>query len=534
MENNEKRIKLTFNKKVISISFLALALFMLLAVSYAYFTATVTGNESAKKTIVTTGKMSLVFNGENIIETKDNMVPGESVELKFSVLNNGNVATTYNIDMIDVENNFNPTSDLVYTVTSNNNGGSKSETVAPSQSETLIRNILIQPGENNKQEYVLKLEFKETHSNQNSNQNKTFKGKVQINKLTDDSIATTILRANPIQNSEDIDFSKGSPYCNDTNCTSTTENGTGLFAAHDDDGTSYYFRGAVTNNNVHFADKDWKIVRINGDGTIRIIEAEAPYRIDCDYISNPGCESDPNSIYFNNKAFYALNNFQYYMSGYTYNNKQNCTKDHPCISDYDGTSFTNDYGGTDGYLKESLEQLYKSNLKKYDDKIALATYCSDTSIVNKYNDEHQYTNYDYSPKQRILTDHKPILTCPDPTEYQSKETHNYGGVYKLKIGLLTADEMIMSGHASGYNNINKAGPKNYLYHDFVVDYPWWSMTPITDDEMSIRLDVFINYNGYISGSTAWDPWVLLPVINLNADVEFTGTGTADDPYTVSS
>ena len=41
--------------------------------------------------------------------------------------------------------------------------------------------------------------------------------------------------------------------------------------ASDAYGTSYYYRGNVTNNYVLFADKYWRIVRINGDGTVRVI-----------------------------------------------------------------------------------------------------------------------------------------------------------------------------------------------------------------------------------------------------------------------
>ena len=35
--------------------------------------------------------------------------------------------------------------------------------------------------------------------------------------------------------------------------------------------TSYYFRGAVTNNYVEFANKCWRIVRVGGDGSVKII-----------------------------------------------------------------------------------------------------------------------------------------------------------------------------------------------------------------------------------------------------------------------
>ena len=41
--------------------------------------------------------------------------------------------------------------------------------------------------------------------------------------------------------------------------------------ASDTYGTSYYYRGNVTNNYVLFANKYWRIVRINGDGTVRVI-----------------------------------------------------------------------------------------------------------------------------------------------------------------------------------------------------------------------------------------------------------------------
>ena len=51
--------------------------------------------------------------------------------------------------------------------------------------------------------------------------------------------------------------------------TATTDEG--IYSAQDDYGTSYYFRGATTNNYVKFAGFYWRIVRINGDGTIRLI-----------------------------------------------------------------------------------------------------------------------------------------------------------------------------------------------------------------------------------------------------------------------
>ena len=44
-----------------------------------------------------------------------------------------------------------------------------------------------------------------------------------------------------------------------------------LASTEDDYGTSYYFRGAVKNNYVQFANKCWRIVRVGGDGSVKLI-----------------------------------------------------------------------------------------------------------------------------------------------------------------------------------------------------------------------------------------------------------------------
>jgi hypothetical protein len=59
---------------------------------------------------------------------------------------------------------------------------------------------------------------------------------------------------------------KGTP--NFANVATTDE---GMYAAPDDYGTSYYFRGAVSNNWVKFAGIYWRIVRINGNNTVKLV-----------------------------------------------------------------------------------------------------------------------------------------------------------------------------------------------------------------------------------------------------------------------
>ena len=52
---------------------------------------------------------------------------------------------------------------------------------------------------------------------------------------------------------------------------STLRSEQGLYAVEDDYGTSYIYRGDVKNNNVYFGGFYWKIIRMNGDGSIRLI-----------------------------------------------------------------------------------------------------------------------------------------------------------------------------------------------------------------------------------------------------------------------
>ena len=526
--NNEKKIKLIFNKKVISISFLALALFMLLAVSYAYFTANVTGNEDAKKTTITTATMNLVFHGENILETKDNMIPGESVDLEFSVKNEGTATAVYNIDIIDVENTFEDKSDLVYSIVRKEDEVIVEEIIAPSSAGTLASNLTIAPQKTD--EFILTIKFKETNDNQNDNQNKKFVGKVQINSVAGDTLAAEILKNNPIQSSDNLDFIKGSPYCATLidGCNGMVENGDGLFAAPDDEGISYYFRGVVTNNNVTFANKKWKILRINGDGSIRLV-----------YNNTDG----PKDIVYNSESDQADD------VGYTRDNPHDCTNAEPCYSDFQDGTFKEYYidtdtstnkninGDTDSDIKTALETWYISNLKGDDDQIALETYCNDSSIINVTTNSYGTATY-YSPYQRILTDHKPILTCPDPTDYQSEKTHNYGGVYKLKIGLVTADELIMAGFSTQWDYQPNSNYLRYMVYIFGPTF----MTPASYSisSYSTEADVFASDCGVLSGGMSVSYSIsgyygdsYFPVINLKPDVTFTGSGTADDPYTIS-
>ena len=268
----------------------------------------------------------------------------------------------------------------------------------------------------------------------------------------------------------------------------------GLYKTNDDDKDSYYFRGKIDNNYVSFANNLWKIVRINNDGSIRIIRTTS---IITDVF---------------NKQITPVEN----RVGYTYNNESNCTKENPCISDYNNetSTFINNKTVTDSTIKTNLETWYINNLANYNDKIVLSDYCNDTSIAE--NDESGYTYY--GVYERIVNKHQPTLQCPDTSV-------NYGGNYKLKIGLLSADEMNYAGYlyssqsniATGYNFLDNS---NY----------WASMSPYRTHDNSA--EIFYGTSKLTNNFTNSQRGTY-PVINLKSDIKITdGDGSKSNPYVV--
>ncbi len=386
--------------------------------------------------------------------------------------------------------------------------------------------------------------------------------------LDPNSLGAKILAANEIRK-EEPDFSRG--YPNSSSDTALS----GLYKTEDDDGDSYYFRGKIENNYVqmgtykedtylyivgegqdnetvfgrytaaenycnelynedyNYSTADacisdikektaqtfgqpilWRIVRINGDGTIRLVT------------DNPIGETAFN-----------IASSGYQGVGYTYDNTTPCTKDKPCKSEYNGSSFINSNGGTDSTVKTYLENWYKTTLNEFDTKIAYGTYCNDTSYGSGTEDTTpSSSNLYYGPYKRLNTDKKPDLYCSNPTKQGGSENRLYGGIYQLKIGLLTADEMNFAGLAY-YSNSPYATRDNYLlkYLSNSAVYWWWSISPgysnMSDNNefeglSDGKVDAAPTYGTDYSGNVA------RPVINIAKNVTVTGQGTIGDPYVI--
>ena len=168
------------DKKIIILSTVGVLLLVsiVVATSYAYFVANVSGNKDTNNVVITNGVMSLEYKDGDEISLA-NAVPGNSVTKTFTVKNTGNVATNYTIYFSELSNKFVDKTDLVYTLTSSDGGKNVAQTQVPSKNDAMVSNYAIEAGKTHT--YTLTITFLNKDENQNDNMNVSFRTKIGIN-----------------------------------------------------------------------------------------------------------------------------------------------------------------------------------------------------------------------------------------------------------------------------------------------------------------------------------------------------------------
>ena len=168
------------DKKIIILSIVGVLLLVsiVIATSYAYFTANVSGNKDTNNVVVTNGVMALEYKDGDEINLA-NAVPGNYVTKTFTVKNTGNVATNYTIYFSELSNKFVDKTDLVYTLTSSDGGKNVVQTQVPSTNDAMVSNYAIDAGKTHT--YTLTITFLDKDENQNDNMNVSFTTKIGIN-----------------------------------------------------------------------------------------------------------------------------------------------------------------------------------------------------------------------------------------------------------------------------------------------------------------------------------------------------------------
>ena len=168
------------DKKIIILSIVGVLMLVsiVVATSYAYFTANVSGNKDTNNVVVTNGVMALEYKDGDEINLA-NAIPGSSVSKTFTVKNTGNVSTNYTIYFSELSNKFVDKTDLVYTLTSSDGGKNVAQTQVPDSNDAMVSNYAIEAGKTHT--YTLTITFLNKDENQDDNQGVSFSTKVSIN-----------------------------------------------------------------------------------------------------------------------------------------------------------------------------------------------------------------------------------------------------------------------------------------------------------------------------------------------------------------
>ena len=290
----------------------------------------------------------------------------------------------------------------------------------------------------------------------------------------------------------------------------------GIYGAQDDYGTSYYFRGAVTNNYVKFANKYWRIIRINGDGTIRLIYDGTS--------AHANGESSTDRQIGTSKFNYTHGDNAYV--GYMMGIDNECTSG-SCLGNTRTTSYNQAHSNTySSTIKKVVDNWYKTNIQDagYSDKVADVIYCNDRSM--KSGTGYGTTITEYGAYQRMVDGNNPVLTCTNQNDrFTVNDTTKGNGALTYPVGLITADEVSMSGGGFGSSNSNS---NYYLY---TGNY-YWTMSPYSFSGSS-AYEFNVGSNGYIGSSDVYNTYGVRPVISLKSSVELSGSGTINEPWVLS-
>ena len=488
--------------------------------TYAFFTAGVS-SETSTTVRADAGTMKITYSGGANINLAG-IYPKDDVWATKTITVTGNNTTDadmyYKLTLVVDSNTFKTDDPLQYELVSTNT--STNGEIIPNISKTDITGASIELGSghfakanNASHTYELKIYYPKKATSQNANQGATFSVHVEITSAkAPTTLAKAILANNEVK----------SPITTPGAAISTASEAL-LASTEDDYGTSYYFRGTVTNNYVEFANKCWRIVRVGGDGSVKLIL----------HNDNPTGAANPCDA-ANNSASAAFARY----SGATYKSKFNANyTDNAYVGFKYGTVGASDYASAHANTNNStiltnLETWYNNNLKAYESVIDDNVWCNDkTNVTDTTFDPWNWSNVNglgYAKNKTYYGATQRLVSTSGSAGGTGPSLKCNGELSKItsKVGLITADELAFAGYAKGLQNTT-----TYLQENATNSF-WWSLSPsYCNGSFADVWDVgggsgdfdytIVNYTGGVR-----------PLISLKSTTNATGNGTSEDPYVV--
>ena len=571
----------------VSITGIIIVTLMLLGLTYGYFITQISGNTNEKSVEVATGTSKVLYTDLSENNTSETITPGYKTIKTFTIKNIGDTSAKYSIYLVDVVNTFNRTQDLTYSLYKIKGEVSEEVTVNtdftgwenianntyPKSSAVIKANEVIE-NPNDLYTYVLLINYAYSNEDQNEDQGKTFAGSINIRGIDNDinpfgegTFAYNIMD-NALSITENESLTNGYAMYTDTLRTTPAEqksasNESLLLSTEDDYGTSYYYRGNVQDNYVNFAGMCWKIVRIVGDGSIKLL------------LQDKYAECDDNETTLTPDVYtgnWSLGNKNYGYEKITLNNGNttNINKYLEPVTNANNSMIKAYYDFQKTLAKKldnnisdestisEINSVLNSKLKAGDwclNDAAYSTWDIDintsTSLTESEKNRRYFSRisffYDsyirlfgYNTKMSI----SPTLRCTGTilNSYKNVTVNNTVITTEspMYIGAITADELVFSG--GSFKEQNNSWYISKFSYDVINAYYFWSLTPVgfympsnlsEYEEFNIRV-TSAGYIGDAFGSPDITWYAVRPMISLSSRIKILegGDGTLTNPYVV--
>ena len=185
--------------------------------------------------------------------------------------------------------------------------------------------------------------------------------------------------------------------------------------------------------------------------------------------------------------------------------------------------FKND---NDSAIKSVIDDWYETNIKDKEEKLEDAIWCNDrrlktgplTSKDNRINAHSSFAPNMRNAKIPI----EPSFSCNKRDSFTQNESSTGNGSLKNRVGLLTVDEIVLSG--SGHVGYNISSYLNTGHNQ-------WSMSPLGFFDEAGN-GVLLEF-GYILNGDVNEKFAVRPAISLKSGTKIiSGNGSTSKPYVV--
>ena len=284
---------------------------------------------------------------------------------------------------------------------------------------------------------------------------------------------------------------------------------TTVYSKADDNGTSYVFAGVNPNNWVKLGNMYFRIIRFNGNGSMRLI-----------YSGEGSPVTSGTGTQIGTKAFNASSTDNMYVGlQYTSGEVHGTGTNSMILGPNTSTNVTTLYGWYNSKIKPSYASIIDSNAGFCSDRDPYTDSDGTTAGGGTGTNSTYYGAFiRYEKGYSYQTSYTPVLSCKN-------ESDNL----RLPVGLITVDEYALAGGGS-YANSSYYNTVLWLH----TGENYWTMSP---GMMSGYANVFYadSYGAIGCGGGVGGLYGVRPVINLKASAEFLVgdyNGSSGKPWTV--